>query len=72
MLILNYVVYTWSKYLRIFNYALYTRVNENVILLSRAWRISMAVYGLPANQTWRVLFSVSFARVARGIIGGSS
>ena len=35
----------------ILNYALYTRVTENVILLSRAWRRCMAVSGLPANQT---------------------
>ena len=52
-------MYTWSKKLRILNYALYTRVTENVILLSRAWRRGMAVSGLPANQTCTCVVYVS-------------
>ena len=66
MCILNYALYTQTKYLRILSYAVYTQVTKIAILLSSAWRIGVASLPikharvLKARRAWK-----------SGIIGGS-
>ena len=72
MRILNYVVYTWSKYLRILNYALYTRVTRKCDSPFESVEKRHGCVWVACQSNMTCVVYVSFACAARGIIGGSA